>query len=208
MFRWFQTCVATCLSHRLILSNSLLVYGGGYSYASIEQYPRRCQKPSICPCHPCLIEATDPSTSTSQATFNSTLPSQYCFRIDSPKIHRPTRAIRDVRLEHPSSSVAADARPWTRRLCSLQESSLGHIATASSEALVIASTLFSCSSLLGPRPVQTLRGSTSGGICSSARHENRTRVKAALPQSLGGWVRMFRFNIAGLVFPLVGCKKC
>jgi hypothetical protein len=29
--------------------------------------------------------------------------------------------------------------------------------------------------------VQTLRGSTSGGNRSFARHENRTRVKAALP---------------------------
>jgi hypothetical protein len=58
-----------------------------------------------------------------------------------PKLYRPTRLNRDVRLEHPGSSVAADARPWTSRLCSLQESSLGHVATASSEALVIASAL-------------------------------------------------------------------
>jgi hypothetical protein len=114
-------------------------------------------------------------------TSNYKLPLQYYFRIDFPKLHRPTRSNRDVRLEHLNSSVAADARPWTRRLCSLQESSLGHVATASSEALVIASALFSCSSLLGPRPVQTLRGSTSGGNRSFARHENRTRVKAALP---------------------------
>jgi hypothetical protein len=71
---------------------------------------------------------------------------------------------------------------------------------------VIASALISCSSLLGPRPVQTLRGSTSGSIWSSARHENHTRVKGALPQSLGGWVRMFRYNIAGLILHLLATR--
>lgn len=163
-------------------------------------YPRCCRKASICCCYRSVIAETNPpSTSTSRVTFYFTLPSQYYFRIDSPKLHPPTQSIRDVRLERPSSSVAADARPWTRRLCSLQEFSLGHVAAASSEAFLIASALFFCSSLLGPRLVQTLRGSTSGGICSSARRENHTRVEAALPQSLGGWVRMFGYNIAGSV---------
>jgi hypothetical protein len=104
-------------------------------------YPRCCRKPSMCRCLRSLIEAINPSTSTSRITSNYTLPLQYYFRIDFPKLHRPTRLNRDVRLERPSSSVAADARPWTRRLCSSQEPSLGHVATASSEALVIAPAL-------------------------------------------------------------------